>query len=278
MNTTAYLTSQGWRGDGHPLHHSGRGITKPILVSKKANVLGIGTKKHDAHADQWWARAFDDTLKSLNNTKDKATGKTEGISLGAGAQALQMVRKGGAKWAGNRGLYSNFVRGENLCGTLKSEEDDKATSIGGLRTEATGLRQNEEWLQTRSKESRGKTKKRQRQQLGEAASTQYLDMATSEATAQDLSANNLEEKPNDSQDKIKRDTKEECRQRRRRKRRMKEALVDNGMRQFVPDVGEASLKSEGTKQRKREKRRSPPNVKSVVAQGVKNMDERPLPA
>ncbi|KAL2051449.1 hypothetical protein ABVK25_008316 [Lepraria finkii] len=63
MDTAAYLTSQGWAGHGHALHHSGRGITKPLTVTQKNNVLGIGKKKYDAHADQWWARAFDETLK-----------------------------------------------------------------------------------------------------------------------------------------------------------------------------------------------------------------------
>ena len=124
MDTAAYLTNQGWRGNGHALHHSGRGITKPIHISQKTNVLGVGKKQHDAHADQWWARAFDDTLKGLNTTKNEETGKTEGIILGSGAQALQMVGIGGAKWVGQGGLYSNFVRGKGLSGTLRAEEKD----------------------------------------------------------------------------------------------------------------------------------------------------------
>lgn len=124
MNAAAYLTNQGWRGDGHALHHSGRGITKPLRVSQKANVLGVGKKQHDAHADQWWARAFDDTLKGLNTTKNEATGKTEGVAFGSGAQALQMMGTRGAKWVGQSGLYSNFVRGESLSGTLSPKEKD----------------------------------------------------------------------------------------------------------------------------------------------------------
>ena len=136
MDTAAYLISQGWRGDGHSLHYTGRGITKPISISQKANTFGIGKKKHDAHADQWWARAFDDTLKGLNATKDEATGRTERISMGAGAQALQLVEKVGAKWVAQGGLYSNFVRGESLSGTLTPDErfmankDDQNESKG----------------------------------------------------------------------------------------------------------------------------------------------------
>jgi nucleolar protein TMA23 len=63
MDSSAYLTRHGWLGDGHALHPGG--IKKPLLVSKKANVLGLGKKKNDAHADQWWARAFDSGLKNL---------------------------------------------------------------------------------------------------------------------------------------------------------------------------------------------------------------------
>ncbi|KAM0795595.1 hypothetical protein BDR22DRAFT_870246 [Usnea florida] len=125
MNAAAYLTNQGWRGEGHALHHSGRGITKPIHVPQKANVLGVGKKKHDAHADQWWARAFDDTLKGLNAPKNEATGKTEGAALGSNAPALQVVEVGGPKWVGQGSLYSNFVRGESLSGTLTLEEKDQ---------------------------------------------------------------------------------------------------------------------------------------------------------
>ncbi|KAL6713869.1 hypothetical protein ACLMJK_008363 [Lecanora helva] len=122
MDTAAYLSRQGWRGNGHALHHTGRGIKKPIHIPQKANVYGIGKKQHDVHADQWWARAFDDTLKGLNTTKNEATGNAEGISLGAGAQALASVGKVGARWAGQGGLYSNFVKGEGLGGTLTPKE------------------------------------------------------------------------------------------------------------------------------------------------------------
>ena len=136
MNAAAYLTNQGWRGEGHALHHSGRGITKPIHVPQKANVLGVGKKKHDAHADQWWARAFDDMLKGLNAPKDEATEKTEGVALGSDAPALQVVGIGGPKWVGQGSLYSNFVRGESLSGTLTPEEKDQLETKSELGDES----------------------------------------------------------------------------------------------------------------------------------------------
>ena len=123
MDPEAYLTNQGWRGHGHPLHYSGRGIIKPLHLSQKANIFGVGKKQHDAHADQWWARAFDDTLKGLNTSNTEATGKIERVLVGSIAQTLPCVGIGEAKSMGSVGnLYSNFVRGESLSGTLMSDE------------------------------------------------------------------------------------------------------------------------------------------------------------
>ena len=147
MNTAAYLTNQGWQGNGHALHHSGRGIKKPILISQKLNTFGIGKKKHDAHADQWWARAFDDTLKGLNTTTNVATSKKDETSLDAGAQASQTAVRAGAKWVIQGGLYRNFVQGESLSGTLPpaektvSESESQGTEQDVSGEKGTVLRQ-----------------------------------------------------------------------------------------------------------------------------------------
>lgn len=119
MDSSAYLTRHGWRGEGHALHPTGRGIKKPLLVSKKTNVLGIGKKKNDIHADQWWARAFDKGLKSLDVSKSTKS-EAEPVRTNAGARgALELLQSGGGKWAG---LYSGFVKGQGLDGTLGSEK------------------------------------------------------------------------------------------------------------------------------------------------------------
>lgn len=125
MDTTAYLTRHGWRGDGHSLHPSGYGIKKPLLVSQKSNAFGIGKKKHDAHADQWWARAFDATLKDLNVSRDGTSGKAETVTFGVGAKQLDMVGRMGGKWAANGGLYGAFVRGQGLEGTITPESAEE---------------------------------------------------------------------------------------------------------------------------------------------------------
>lgn len=100
MDVSAYLRNQGWRGDGHSLDHSNRGITKPLLISKKVDVLGVGLNKYKAVSDQWWMRAFDQGLKSLGTGKETA---------------LSQVQKHGT----NRGgLYANFVKGERFEGSI----------------------------------------------------------------------------------------------------------------------------------------------------------------
>ena len=120
MDTTAYLTRQGWLGIGHSLHPGGRGIKKPLLVSKKPNVLGLGKRQHNSHAEQWWARAFDSSLKNLAVDQDRATGAHH-VTVG-GSGAMEMVQKSGGNWVGKAALYGHFVRGEGLSGTLTPED------------------------------------------------------------------------------------------------------------------------------------------------------------
>ncbi|KAI4167003.1 MAG: hypothetical protein LQ343_007561 [Gyalolechia ehrenbergii] len=116
MDTNAYLTRQGWRGNGHALHPSGHGIKKPLLVSKRTDRIGVGKKAHDAHADQWWSRAFDETLRSLNG--EDPTKETTGTDSTTVIQTS--IYK--TKWNGGGGLYSSFVRGQGLKGTISSKE------------------------------------------------------------------------------------------------------------------------------------------------------------
>ncbi|KAL9000228.1 MAG: hypothetical protein Q9169_001130 [Polycauliona sp. 2 TL-2023] len=120
MNAAAYLTSQGWRGSGHALHPSGNGISKPLLISQKSNTLGVGKKAHDAYADQWWARAFDDTLKSLNG---QSTTKKSSTTAEAEVVKRAVVP---TRWSMGGGLYGGFVRGEGLRGTMGAEEKTMA--------------------------------------------------------------------------------------------------------------------------------------------------------
>jgi len=100
MDASAYLRRQGWRGDGHSLDQSNRGIRKPLLVAKKVDALGVGLSKHQAVSDQWWLRAFDEGLKSLGTGQESLLAK---------------VQKHGV----NRGdLYGRFVKGERIAGSI----------------------------------------------------------------------------------------------------------------------------------------------------------------
>ena len=129
MDTSAYLTNQGWLGSGHALYPTGRGIKKPLLVSQKSNVLGIGKKKHDAHADQWWARAFDKSLKGLevgNIGLSVAAENVKSRALGAS----DIIKAGEENSVGTSGLYAGFVRGEGLSGTITPKKP--ATDKSGL--------------------------------------------------------------------------------------------------------------------------------------------------
>ncbi|TVY92085.1 hypothetical protein LAWI1_G000661 [Lachnellula willkommii] len=116
MNAHALLTSQGWRGTGHSLHPTNdkTGLSRPLLVSRKDNVLGVGKKQHKT-SDMWWMNAFDSSLKGLDTSKQGTVVQT--VTSGG----LDMVAKGGGKFVGKKGLYSSFVRGECLSGTLGEE-------------------------------------------------------------------------------------------------------------------------------------------------------------
>lgn len=156
MDTTAYLTRQGWRGDGYALHASGRGIKKPLLLSKKNNTLGVGKKLHDAHADQWWSRAFDETLRSINGERhvDETTKANVAAPIKLGIYAT--------KWSGSGGLYGNFVRGDGLMGTIEEKEvvmdydfdRDLPTKKSRVNKAEKGIRKQEERVSKKAVDQR----------------------------------------------------------------------------------------------------------------------------
>lgn len=117
MDTAVYLTRQGWLGSGHSLDPSGHGIAEPLLISRKSDLLGLGKRKNEIHADQWWARDFDTTLKHLNVGTDGATETPEKEALKTGLEPLERTVRVSPKWGLGNGLYSHFVQGEGLSGT-----------------------------------------------------------------------------------------------------------------------------------------------------------------
>lgn len=104
MNAEGLLRKQGWRGAGFSLDTTDRGIKKPLLISHKQDQLGLGKKKASHTTDdQWWMRAFDESLQNLGS------GKTSTLS--------QIQEKG----INRGGLYGFFVKGEGLQGSIGVE-------------------------------------------------------------------------------------------------------------------------------------------------------------
>ncbi|KZM22950.1 uncharacterized protein EKO05_0003896 [Ascochyta rabiei] len=153
MNAEAYLRKQGWQGSGHSLDGEGRGIKKPLLIAHKQDQLGLGKKKAAYTTDdQWWMRAFDDSLKNIGSGQEST---------------LSQIQKKGI----NRGgLYGFFVRGESIAGTLGDSEEssaaptDASAAPSGTSTPATSASDSEP-----AKKSTDRKNKRKREAEGESS-------------------------------------------------------------------------------------------------------------
>lgn len=121
MDTTAYLVRHGWQGTGHSLQpHKTTSLKRPLLVSRKVDVLGVGLSKTNSLSDQWWLRAFDSSLKNLGTGKESV---------------LSSLRTNGAK---RGGLYGHFVKGETVEGTIgKREGGGDAESVAETKAPET---------------------------------------------------------------------------------------------------------------------------------------------
>jgi len=68
MDAYAHLRGLGWKGIGHSLGRSNSGLKRPLLITHKTNLHGIGLKQQkEKQADQWWLNTFDSTLKELGS-------------------------------------------------------------------------------------------------------------------------------------------------------------------------------------------------------------------
>jgi nucleolar protein TMA23 len=121
MNSHAILTSQGWRGEGNSLHPTDNsiGLSKPLLIGRKADKTGVGKVLHYT-SDQWWLNAFDQKLKGLDTSKTGAI--TQTIKEGK----LDAIAVGSGKYAG---LYADFVSGGTLGGTLTPDDEELAVQL-----------------------------------------------------------------------------------------------------------------------------------------------------
>lgn len=125
MDASNYLKRHGWKGSGHSLDHTGRGLKKPLLVSKKVDVLGVGLNKHAAVSDQWWLRAFDQGLKTFGTGQESALAQAQKHGVNRG------------------GLYGRFVKGEGVPGTLgqtlvPADTKQPPAQVRGVAVEGNG--------------------------------------------------------------------------------------------------------------------------------------------
>jgi hypothetical protein len=157
MDTTAYLTRQGWRGHGHSLDAHGRGIRKPLLVSKKNNAYGVGKRKHEALANQWWNAAFEKSLKGISIGVKPEEDVNKRNEIARKDQALDMRENETlrTKWGG---LYSGFVKGDTLSGsmarqpTLQKVEDGRTDEVGKSK-EARREKRRGDWRRDKTLDS-----------------------------------------------------------------------------------------------------------------------------
>jgi nucleolar protein TMA23 len=143
MDASSYLKKHGWQGSGHSLDTTGRGLKKPLLVSKKVDVLGVGLNKHAAVSDQWWLRAYDQGLATLGTGKESALAQAQKHGVNRG------------------GLYGRFVKGEGMPGTV-GEEVKKVEVNGMLPTPQDSDAQEEKAERKRKRADKAEEKKSKR--------------------------------------------------------------------------------------------------------------------
>ncbi|KAI9885626.1 MAG: hypothetical protein M1823_002588 [Watsoniomyces obsoletus] len=154
MDASAYLTRQGWRGQGHALHPAGHGLAHPLLLARKSDNRGVGKQKQGQMlADQWWSRAFDASLQTLqvgekekkidDDVGDVPAGEEveerENVDMIAERKTTGLVLREG----GGRGLYAFFQKGDALRGTIGNEEETTSTMELPKKAEK-GVRQDDE--------------------------------------------------------------------------------------------------------------------------------------
>lgn len=111
MDTSGYLTSQGWKGPKHAFKAGG--LVHPIIAAKKRDNAGIGK---NPVGNNWWNQMFDDQLKSLG------VSKSNGITFIPGdiKQLEEPV---------THPLYSRFVKGKTLKGTIKVKHEKSLEDV-----------------------------------------------------------------------------------------------------------------------------------------------------
>src|SRR5882757_935536 len=137
MDAHAHLLSLGWAGPGHSLDskpyqqkghrglaydpakvgNNGNGLVKPLSISQRKGRFGIGKKAHEPQAgNEWWLKGFENALGNI--------GKSESERSSGTATPVVNDYTGGK----HGGLYSFFVKGQEMEGTIGKLEEIKRSS------------------------------------------------------------------------------------------------------------------------------------------------------
>lgn len=137
MDAHAHLISLGWAGPGHALDsrpykqkghrglaydpakvgNTGTGLVKPLLISQRKARFGVGKKAHEPQAgNEWWLKGFESALGNIGKSEsERSSGASTPVPTG---------------YAGGKhsGLYSFFVKGQQMEGTMDPLEKTEKTT------------------------------------------------------------------------------------------------------------------------------------------------------
>ncbi|WYZ44230.1 hypothetical protein EsH8_VII_000666 [Colletotrichum jinshuiense] len=226
MDAHALLSAQGWRGKGHSLHATDDaiGLAKPLLLNRKDNTKGLGTKAHFT-SDTWWMNAFDEQLQGLDTSK-----KGQVVQTVTQGRLNQIEKVSGGKWM----LYASFVKGGFLEGTIQEEErrgrEERAEESGASTPESeetatsSGSESDSGAVKVKVKErkEKGETKdERRARRAAKKARKAAREARRRERAARKASKASLSGDKTKSKDR--KETKEEKRARREAKQAKREA-------------------------------------------------------
>jgi nucleolar protein TMA23 len=276
MNAHALLTSQGWRGSGNSLHPTDNsiGLSRPLLVSKKQDTLGIGKKQHRT-SDMWWMNAFDSSLKGLDTSKEGQVVQT--IMSGG----LDMVAKGGAKWVGSGGgLYASFVRGECLSGTITPEESAQELVGGKKRKREEDARESKEERKARKAEKKALKDQQmvfeaalEKEKIAETKEERKAKKAAKKVLKEQQSAS-VSEATSEKESSEQFETKQERKARKAAKKALKEREVEANEVKGPEAIAEKSTNASETKEKRRERKRLMKLAQEVRDSSAEDLKEK----
>ena len=156
MDSQKYLESYGWV-KGEPLQKGG--LRKPILVTHKFDVKGVGHQAKDTIA--WWETVFDGQLRSLDVNKTGGFASDE-------KKKEDLENEERKK---NSPLYQMFVKGEVLRGTVDAMKDNEKINTKRKVEEIEDTESGDQlvFFFSSDEEDVDKTEKRKKRKLAKAA-------------------------------------------------------------------------------------------------------------